>query len=140
VTLSPDTVALLNRAGLALGFVSFWFAAPEFIGEDRLRSWEQALASGFKAAWIALTVVLLVLPLTLFGAWVRMAIKAHRLVEVPVSFIVVYLVLIFWGPLDRRVQNLLQKLADNSRLRQNAFVIGAVLFTVSFVLQLAATF
>jgi O-antigen/teichoic acid export membrane protein len=33
----------LNRAGLTLGFFAFWFAAPEVLGEARLRALEHAL-------------------------------------------------------------------------------------------------
>lgn len=44
--LSHRTADELNRIGLVVGFLSFWFAAPEFIGEQRLKSWEQILASG----------------------------------------------------------------------------------------------
>jgi hypothetical protein len=32
-----DLVDVFNRIALVLGFFSFWFAAPEFIGEERLR-------------------------------------------------------------------------------------------------------
>ena len=35
----------LNRVGLVLGFLSFWFAAPEFIGEQRLKIWERTIAN-----------------------------------------------------------------------------------------------
>ena len=36
----------LNRAGMVLGFASFWFAAPELIGEERLKKWEERLEAG----------------------------------------------------------------------------------------------
>lgn len=38
----------LNRIGLLLGFFSFWLAAPEFIGEERLRGWEKRFAAGLE--------------------------------------------------------------------------------------------
>src|SRR5437016_3477192 len=41
--MTHETADWVNRVGLTLGFLAFWFAAPEFIGETRLRKWEQAL-------------------------------------------------------------------------------------------------
>ncbi len=30
----------LHRVGMILNFLSFWFAAPELLGEDRMKKWE----------------------------------------------------------------------------------------------------
>jgi len=35
----------LNRIGLILGFIAFWFATPELLGEDRLKSLENRIES-----------------------------------------------------------------------------------------------
>ena len=36
----------VNRLGLVLDFLAFWFAAPEILGEDRLRAMEGRLEKG----------------------------------------------------------------------------------------------
>src|SRR5436190_21321349 len=43
IIISHETVVWLNRVAIILGFLSFWFVAPEFIGEQRLRMWELKL-------------------------------------------------------------------------------------------------
>jgi hypothetical protein len=52
--LPHDWADVLNRIGLILGFASFWFAAPEFIGEQRLKEWEEGLGSGLRNLSIVL--------------------------------------------------------------------------------------
>src|SRR5438105_7240062 len=44
--MTRETADWMMRAGLVLGFVSFWFAAPEFIGQERLQKWEAELGKG----------------------------------------------------------------------------------------------
>jgi hypothetical protein len=41
--MKPETSLWVNRVGLLLDFLAFWFAAPELLGEKRLRSIELAL-------------------------------------------------------------------------------------------------
>src|SRR5215469_3813190 len=43
-TVTHHAAILMNRWGILIGFFSFWFAAPEFIGEERLKMWEKTLA------------------------------------------------------------------------------------------------
>jgi hypothetical protein len=43
------TGANLNRCGMILEFLSFWFAAPEIIGEQRLKNLRYWLALGLDA-------------------------------------------------------------------------------------------
>jgi hypothetical protein len=47
--MSHSVANVLNRVGIALGFLSFWFAAPEFVGQDRLQRWEREIANGLAA-------------------------------------------------------------------------------------------
>jgi len=51
----------VNRVGIVLEFLSFWLAAPEILGEERLRALERVLERGIRA--LPLT-VLMVLRLT----------------------------------------------------------------------------
>src|SRR5437762_914160 len=48
--MTHETADWVNRIGMILGFLSFWFAAPEFIGEKRLQSWESALGRSLPKA------------------------------------------------------------------------------------------
>lgn len=69
----------LNRVGLILGFVSFWFAAPEFIGEPRLKSWETKMAKGLgtigKLPEWPLTILI---AFTFYAAMMIVAIYFHK--------------------------------------------------------------
>ena len=47
----PNYSVHLNRVGLILDFLSFWLAAPEILGEDRLRAVEATLKRGLKG-WL----------------------------------------------------------------------------------------
>lgn len=52
----------VNRLGLVLEFLSFWFAAPEILGEERLRALEQRIEQGLKVSrsgvlWVGLMAI-----------------------------------------------------------------------------------
>ena len=53
----------VNRVGIVLEFLSFWLAAPEILGEERLRKLERRLERGVR--WLPLMIILLYLGLTL---------------------------------------------------------------------------
>jgi hypothetical protein len=126
----------LNRIGLILGFFSFWLAAPEFIGEERLRSWEKRLG---KLIAVGFPLMVTVAGLIVGGTQDSSFAKAHP-VWFAMAFIPLMGLLIAW-----RLQNLLAewivaKLTNDAHVRRSALALGAGLFTVSFVLQLIATF
>jgi hypothetical protein len=137
----------LNRFGLLLGFLSFWFAAPEFIGEERLRSWEQSLARGlFKlpkaSQWFfALIILAAIVDYTInFFRWFLVQ-PLTRLPDVPQSWILV--IALTSGTMllaQVSIEPIVSRLANDSRVRQSALLLGAVLFTISFLLQFIATF
>jgi hypothetical protein len=138
----------LNRTGMLLGFLSFWFAAPEFIGEERLKAWEQALAAGLlrlpkglQRLQIPLSAAGLIYSLFLLwrfhhtaNLW-QMNLN-HYLLLSGLSLLVGVLL-----DLSRKfVEPIVSGLATNDRARQTALFFGAVLFTASFLLQFIATF
>jgi hypothetical protein len=43
--MEPTTAAWVTRAGLVFDFLAFWFAAPEILGEDKLRALEKYIES-----------------------------------------------------------------------------------------------
>src|SRR5215470_3595367 len=63
--MSRELCDWLNRAGLIIGFISFWFAAPELIGEPRLKAWEAALAAGLRLMPRALKITFTLLNLVI---------------------------------------------------------------------------
>jgi hypothetical protein len=50
----------VNRVGIMLEFLSFWFAAPEILGEERLRALELRLKRGIRVLQSALMILLAV--------------------------------------------------------------------------------
>ena len=150
VTLDHEAVVVLNRVGLSIGFLSFWFAAPEFIGEERLGRWEQNVA---KALWkfnrLPQTLKAICLVLPFFAVYSFLA-SLHHWTGVfgPTRS--------RWDPFSKEalgavmaaiatmiaanLDSIIQPLANDSKVRQRALFIGAVLFTLSFVLQFVATY
>jgi uncharacterized membrane protein YozB (DUF420 family) len=135
---------LLNRIGMALGFLSFWLVAPEFIGEERLRSWEQALATGLLKAPKALKWSLAVMTLAAVVVYVVRSLSTWppiRFPDVPQWWVLV-LALTSATMLTAEVliTPIVSRLANDNRVRQSALLLGAALFTISFLLQFIATF
>ena len=135
-----------NRVGMVFGFLSFWFAAPEFIGEQRLKSWEDAIAASL-ATFRRLPDSLqgaIVFTLIFVGPLYVLYFKykiAGRIVNsaflLPtIGAVIGYGVSRFVSRLDRIVG----ALAKDKKVRQRSLLMGAVLFTLAFVLQFLATF
>jgi hypothetical protein len=137
----------LNRIGLVLGFFSFWFAAPEFIGEHRLKSWEQTLAAVLlrvpKAVeritnilfrYTALFIPTLVIIALFTSDWSMVLFFS----PLSVALIIGLVLSLFFARFT--LEGVVGKLANDSRVRQRALFLGAALFTVSFVLHFIATF
>jgi hypothetical protein len=141
MALSRGWVDNLNRLGLLFGFLSFWFAAPEFLGEERLRSWEQSLVSGLGKLKFAMLYGFLALSGIAFVVLGINAVRENGSVAVSVwvaggLFLTMILVVILFSAMERIVS----RLAHDSEVRQTSLFVGAMLFTASFVLQLIATF
>jgi MFS family permease len=103
----------LNAIGLILQFVSFWFAAPELLGAVDVE------ASGREGYDFFSTMVII--------GWVSLA-------------YVLYMIF-FYKRLQRWLEKsvataLLEKLINNNEVRKNALIIGVVLFSLGFLVQL----
>jgi hypothetical protein len=141
----------VNRSGMILGFVAFWFAAPEFIGDKRLRAWEEALLQRelLKLPVAAKATLLITLDCVIglyLLTWVRSAggkgvdITPVQLVAVALaSATVLFADLITDNILRPAIAKLVSRLTD-AGARQHSLFFGGALFTISFVLQLTATF
>jgi hypothetical protein len=143
--MNPELADWLNRISLILGFLSFWLVAPEFIGERRLKSWETALASGLLKMPLILRIVsalCVLIGAALYGIeWVSSAVFSHPLnLAIPAWFAVPFYISIFLNITEPLTPWAVKKLANDSNVRQRSFFVGAILFTISCVMQFAATF
>jgi hypothetical protein len=144
--MNPNLADSLNRIGLVLAFLSFWFVAPEFIGEKRLRLWEQALARGLLRMPTAMEWVFRSLSVVMIGIFIIRWLSTSRtgtqeLPQVPQWFLLGAGLTSSAFLISRIVvEPIVSKLANDDRVRQTSLVFGAVLFTIGFVLQFVATF
>jgi hypothetical protein len=149
--MSHDTANLLNRIGIVLGYFSFWFAAPEFIGKERLKKWEEGLARltlAVPLVSICSVIIFTSLAGGIFGAKIVNIPTWHGLVAI-ISYIAMFTVAMicvkFYGSkIDPHIEKLalriVTSLVNDSRRRQNCLLFGAALFTISTVLQFLATY
>jgi hypothetical protein len=148
--MTQETADWINRIGMAIGFLSFWFAAPEFIGEERLKEWEDRLARILRALpkhsvlyWIAVYAVVAAICFLYIALWTHWLLPS---VPHPVSWLLRLTCLIVGGIIINKkimidlLQRVVGRLATRGRERQRLLFIGGVLFTCSFALQLTATF
>jgi hypothetical protein len=149
--MSRDMSDLLNRTGMILGFLAFWFVAPEFLGEARLRSWEKSLAKLIEILVIVVfvSIVPLLLVISAFQRFsVLRALEDGQLSIDKLGSLWQFirpdllgiggwgigLVAVWLGG------RLVSKMANDSRVRRTSLFLGAILFTLSFALQFIATF
>jgi hypothetical protein len=143
----------LNILGMVLQFVSFWCAAPELLGENTLRRLEAGmtrLVARIPVIIVFGSMLLYALGMGLFG--LVEGLRASRGESVPMDTTTYYLFvgaamfvytlfMVFHarilGWLERRLaQPLVHKLVASADARRNALVLGAVLLTTGFLLQL----
>jgi hypothetical protein len=151
----------LNRIGMILGFLSFWLVAPEFIGEERLRRWEERLEAFiarvpaqfgclFGLFMMLMTMGLLLTVLEPLFPNRRYDPTPWNRSDAPpiwqqVALTVSLGVGAFVGWQSSRamqwlVRPLLSRLANDDRIRDRWFWGGVWLFVISFVFQFIATF
>jgi hypothetical protein len=142
----------VNRVGILLEFLSFWLAAPEILGEERLRALERRIeqATGVLlwALLLVATGVLLIGALGLAAGMVIMRFRTELWDRLLVYRRAVGMT-VWWGALGASLglaleivvtRTVLRMMADDARIRQRSLAVGAVLFVVGFLLQLIATF
>jgi len=157
------TVGNVNRIGMILEFFSFWFAAPELLGEDRLRRLRDSFGRGVKAlpsltAKVLCGILLFGAPGILivvyqrrvfsylswsFSHWSHLLVGnvVEEVIGIAFLFLAVAFEFFAFEFLTKHVAKpILTKLADNNRLRQNSLVLAAILFVAGFMLQFIATF
>jgi hypothetical protein len=131
-----------NRVGLVLGYGSFFLAAPEIIGEERLKTLEGFLVSGlrnFRKVLDVAVIPVLALSVSVYPFW-KLLHHQHFFASPPL-FIAIAVDVAFslvWLS-DRLLKMYVSLMAKEKGARQISLLLGAALFTVSFALQFAAT-
>ena len=142
----------LNALGLLLQFLSFWFAAPELLGTSALKRFEIALRKFL--AFIPLLIVMVVIAgygvsFTIIGFIKGMdaaengmeTSEMYSYMAVFFSATIAYFIFMYYYKgikkwLDVKVAKpLSEKLVHSNETRSTALAIGAVLFTIGFLLQ-----
>jgi hypothetical protein len=143
----------IERTSLICGFVSFWLAAPELMGEQRLAKIENVLERCLKhfPKMIYTGAFLLVIgtaayciphmpymPLYKDGntGWAAFREFGLFAFSIPLAMFI----LMLETPIERAARWAINHLQDDSRLRARCLIVGALLFILSFALQFAATF
>ena len=143
----------LNLISIILQFVAFWFAAPELLGAATLKRFEIGLRKAIALLpMLVMFIVALGYGLTFSVLGLLKGIKGSKegiTISEFYSFITVltiatlaYFVLIAFRKklmawLDIKLAKpLTEKLISNNEARSTALVIGAILFTLGFIVQL----
>lgn len=142
----------INLLGLTLQFLSFWFAAPELLGQSTMQRFEKGLKKLVSAIPL-LVILIFVLSYALatagYGIYKGLKGAEHGLEEnelmnyfitmgVVFSF---YFVFLFFAKRirkmleDRVATPLIDKLINQGEVRKQALIIGAILFSIGFFMQ-----
>ncbi len=141
----------ITVAGLCMQFVAFWLAAPELLGVDALKRFENGLVKllsrlpGYTIGFIGFATGV---SLGVYGMMVGMkgdaALVKEAMIWIGVVFLLYIMFVIFFY---KRLQNylkrnvaepLIQNLITNNQTRKTALVAGAVLFSLGFVCQVVS--
>ena len=139
----------VNRVGIVLEFLSFWFAAPDILGEERLRALERRVERGIRALPFAIGAVAAALVVVMLqeDRWV-MVLTARGLNPFLAKMVVELLLGLAAGVpagyltsvvRDKVARPFLRILADDRYIRRRSLAVGAVLFVVGLLSQLIAT-
>ncbi len=131
----------VDRVGLLLQFLSFWFVAPELVGEERIKTLGKSMATFFSNSIFLIVAVGL-----LTVAW-SLAFRegyhlTHRigLALLFSSFVLVPKFLLYRLVKERWLPSLVQHLSSDEHFRKGLLWVGGFLFTLGAALQFAATF
>jgi formate/nitrite transporter FocA (FNT family) len=139
----------LNRLGLISGFVSFWLAAPELIGEGPLKAADRLIRKALSKVFDALIfiVVIFIVVLVLGSGLIG------YVFEILHFFRGTSLVQLFWlwygiiigGIVGSFILAVLvdfpiRLFANEGAYRRRALIFGAGFFGLSWIFQFAATF
>ncbi|MCU0392878.1 MAG: hypothetical protein MUE81_17350 [Thermoflexibacter sp.] len=128
----------LNVLGMTLQFFSFWFAAPEILGEDKLKHYEEKIKKYISN-----------LPTLIFGVpsliLLFVFLSSNKAIESGgTGVFLLILAVIFRKKIrikfeEKIMQPLLDKLIESEDKRQDYLRIASILFTAGFILSIVAT-
>ncbi|MGV3617153.1 MAG: hypothetical protein ACO1SV_17640 [Fimbriimonas sp.] len=129
-----------DRAGILCQFLSFWLVAPELLGHARLARLRRALSRVVQAMILVPVGAVGVvggsaLAFAAIERWEHSAARATF-----VGFLVALVLLwIYWSLRQGTLPRLLERLENRETFRGHLATLGAVLFTIGFILQMVAT-
>jgi hypothetical protein len=140
----------INAIGLVLQFTSFWLAAPELLGQNTLRRFEGGLKRFITLLPLALIwIIILAYGLTFSILGIMKGLEGGKTGRMDYSFFIpliictcLYFIFIFFNKkiryyLDTKLsQPLTQRLINNNETRKNLLIVGALIFTAGFFMQL----
>ncbi|MBI1221148.1 MAG: hypothetical protein GC180_00980 [Bacteroidetes bacterium] len=144
----------INASGLILQFVAFWLAAPELLGEVTLKRFEKGLHKLIARIPSILFLGVIIAYALLFA--VRGLVKGIEAgqgqgsiditsfyLQLGIASCIYFAYVLFYKRINRWIdirfaQPLSQKIIHNQETRKLALVIGAICFSLGFLLQLFA--
>jgi hypothetical protein len=129
----------LNILGMTLQFFSFWFAAPEILGEEKLKHYENKIKRYLSnLPTLIFGVPSIILIFIFFGSGGKSSGSGEF------SIVLLILAFIFRNRLKKRFEEKVMKpfldtLIENDDKRQNYLRIAAALFTAGFICSIMAT-
>lgn len=142
----------LNALGLLLQFLAFWFAAPELLGAATLKRFESGLRRFIRRIPMLIGLCIILSYALYFGIQGFMkGLEASEngvqhseiysfYIQLGIAFIVYIVFMIFykriiqWMDL-KLAQPLTEMLINNNQTRKISLIIGAVFFSIGFLLQ-----
>jgi hypothetical protein len=152
--MNAEQLHLLNRIGLLLDFLAFWLAAPEILGEERLKKAESLVERFIKAFPFVITIIIGLIVLVAYAYMGSvdvdnlfktmqidspLEIRVYSALFCFTPILVAVLVPIIMVMLFATSQKLLTIMANDENIRKRALVIGAILFILGFILQFIAS-
>lgn len=144
-------IKILAITGLCMQFIAFWLAAPELLGVDALKRFENGLVKvlsrlpGFTIGFIGFATGV---SLGVYGMLVGLEGDAEAVMQALIWIGVVFglyivFIIFFYKRLQlylktKVAEPLMQTLIANNQARKTALVTGAILFTAGFISQLFA--
>jgi hypothetical protein len=140
----------INAVGLILQFVSFWLAAPELLGQNTLRRFENGLKRFITLLPLALIwIIIIAYGFTFSILGILKGLEGGKTGNMDYSFFIpliictcLYFIFMLFNKKIRIFLNskvarpLAQKLINNNETRKNLLMVGAILFTMGFCMQL----
>ncbi len=143
----------INALGLILQFLAFWFAAPELLGASTMARLEKGLTKFFSKLPLIFILLLIgfYVGFYVIGAMVK-GIKAGSegiekaeimqfYIELGIASTLYFLLIAFYKKINAWLYNkmavpLILRLIHENETRRIALFIGAILFSIGFLMQL----